>query len=65
MLAFYHSISNSQQISLSITMSFHVSASNIRVDDGHILKASVQKIDGEYVEAELDLNTCIGNDDGK
>ncbi|KXX75652.1 Cyanovirin-N [Madurella mycetomatis] len=45
-------------------MSFHASASNIRVDDGHILRARLQKADGELVDAELDLNGCIGNSDG-
>ncbi|KAK0672151.1 Cyanovirin-N [Cercophora samala] len=45
-------------------MSFHLSAQNIRVDDGHILRAELQNGDGEWVEAELDLNTVLGNNDG-
>ena len=45
-------------------MSFHASAENIRVDDGHILRAVLDNGKGEKVEAELDLNTCIGNNNG-
>ena len=45
-------------------MSFHISAQDVRVEDNHILKASIPNEDGELVEAELDLNTCIGNHDG-
>lgn len=41
-------------------MSFHASAENIRVDDGHILRASVNGQD-----AELDLNSCLGNNNGR
>ncbi|KAL1835988.1 hypothetical protein VTJ49DRAFT_5736 [Mycothermus thermophilus] len=43
---------------------FHASASDIRVDDDHILRATLINADGEEVEAELDLNTVIGNNDG-
>ena len=46
-------------------MSFHISASNIRVEDGHILKATLLDVDGNAVEAEFDLDTVIGNDNGK
>ncbi|TQV90940.1 Cyanovirin-N [Cordyceps javanica] len=46
-------------------MSFHTSSSNIRVDDGHILRASVRNGNGEDVESELDLNTCLGNSNGR
>lgn len=45
-------------------MSFHASAQDIRVDDGHILKARLQNTNGEEVDAEIDLNQCIGNNDG-
>jgi hypothetical protein len=45
-------------------MSFHASASNIRVDDGHILRATLLNEEGEAVKAEFDLNTAIGNNDG-
>lgn len=43
---------------------FHASAEHIRVDDGHILRAVLHNGSGEAVEAELDLNSVIGNDNG-
>lgn len=43
---------------------FHASAEDIRVDDGHILKARLQDAEGNYVDAEYDLNQAIGNEDG-
>jgi hypothetical protein len=45
-------------------MSFHYSAQDIRVDDGHILRARLQRGDGEYNDAEIDLNDHIGADNG-
>jgi hypothetical protein len=45
-------------------MSFHYSAENIRVDDGHILRARLQRADGEWEDAEIDLDQFIGNVDG-
>ncbi|KAK0704316.1 Cyanovirin-N [Lasiosphaeris hirsuta] len=45
-------------------MSFHISAQNIRVDDGHILRATLKNAAGEDVESELDLNRYLGNNDG-
>jgi hypothetical protein len=47
-----------------INMSFHYSAENIRVDDGHILRARLQRADGEWNDSEIDLNNHIGNDNG-
>ncbi|PQE23846.1 Cyanovirin-N protein [Rutstroemia sp. NJR-2017a BBW] len=44
--------------------SFHLSAEDIRVDDNHILRARLRNENGEMVDAELDLNTCLGNDNG-
>lgn len=46
-------------------MSFHASASNIRVDDGHMLRAVLQNGNGESVEAEYNLNDAIGNNNGR
>lgn len=46
-------------------MSFHASAQDIRVDDGHILRARLQKADGETADAEINLNDFIGNDNGR
>ncbi|CZS97642.1 related to Cyanovirin-N homolog [Rhynchosporium agropyri] len=45
-------------------MSFHAGANNVRVEDNHILKATIPNEAGEMVEAELDLNSCIGNHNG-
>ncbi|KAH7305519.1 Cyanovirin-N [Stachybotrys elegans] len=45
-------------------MTFHESAQNITVEDGHILRAELCNVDGDFVEAEFDLNTCIGNNNG-
>ncbi|EQB47658.1 Cyanovirin-N-like [Colletotrichum gloeosporioides] len=45
-------------------MSFHVSAENIRVDDGHILRAALRNENGDLNETEIDLNNCLGNNDG-
>ncbi|KAL2131518.1 hypothetical protein VTI74DRAFT_4939 [Chaetomium olivicolor] len=45
-------------------MSFHASAQDIRVDDGHILRARLSNANGEGVDAEIDLNQFIGNNDG-
>ncbi|KAK1828814.1 CVNH domain-containing protein [Podospora conica] len=45
-------------------MSFHASAENIRVDDGHMLRAALRNGNGDLVDAELDLNSVLGNNDG-
>lgn len=45
-------------------MSFHTSAQNIRVEENHILRASLSNNDGEFVQAEINLNEFIGNNDG-
>ncbi|GKZ18573.1 hypothetical protein AbraIFM66951_003454 [Aspergillus brasiliensis] len=46
-------------------MSFFRTAEDIRVDDGHILVARVANEVGEMVESSFDLNSCIGNDEGR
>jgi hypothetical protein len=38
---------------------------NIRLDNGHILRARLRNEKGEWVDSEIDLNDCLGNDDGK
>ena len=45
-------------------MSFHASATNIELEDGHILKATLLNSEGEEVDSELDLNEIIGNNNG-
>ncbi|KAL6160460.1 hypothetical protein ACJQWK_09553 [Exserohilum turcicum] len=44
--------------------SFSYSAEDIRLDDGHILRARLQTADGNWNDSEIDLNQCIGNDNG-
>lgn len=44
---------------------FFQTAQNIRLEDRHILRASLQRVDGEWQDAEIDLNQFIGNEDGK
>lgn len=46
-------------------MTFHYSAEDIRVEDNHILKARLQRADGEWNDAEIDLDNHIGNDNGE
>jgi hypothetical protein len=43
-------------------MSFHESAQNIRVDDGHRLVAELRNEGGDWVHAELNLDEILGND---
>lgn len=45
-------------------MPFHESAENIRLDDGHILRAQLRNGNGDLVDAEIDLNTVLGNSNG-
>lgn len=45
-------------------MSFHVNAEELRVDDDHILVGKLPNEDGDLVDAEIDLNEFIGNEDG-
>ncbi|CAG8949288.1 hypothetical protein HYFRA_00004913 [Hymenoscyphus fraxineus] len=45
-------------------MSFHSTAQDIRVDDNHILRARLQNNNGDWVDAEMDLNTCLANNNG-
>jgi hypothetical protein len=46
-------------------MTFYHTAEDIRIDDGHVLRARLQTADGEWNDAEIDLNQHIGNDNGK
>lgn len=46
-------------------MSFHLSAEDIRVEDNHILKARLRNENGDWVDAEIDLNQHLGNQDGE
>jgi hypothetical protein len=47
-------------------MTFYHTAEDIRIDDGHILRARLQTAEGEWNDdAEIDLNNHIGNDNGE
>ena len=46
-------------------MSFHSTASDIEIVDGHVLKADLTNADGEEQEATIDLDEIIGNNNGK
>ncbi|KAJ5947968.1 hypothetical protein N7466_000983 [Penicillium verhagenii] len=45
-------------------MSFHESAVDIELHDGHILTAKLRDGEGEEKDAEINLNEIIGNDNG-
>ncbi|KAL2786948.1 Cyanovirin-N [Aspergillus keveii] len=45
-------------------MSFHESAQNIRMYDGHRLVAELQTAEGGWVHAEIDLDEILGNENG-
>lgn len=45
---------------------FHLTAEtpSIHVHEGRWLRCRVAREDGDFVDAEMDLNCCIGNDNG-
>ena len=45
-------------------MTFIQSAENVRIDDGHILRAQLRNVNGDLVDAEIDLDHVIGNNWG-
>jgi len=46
-------------------MSFTETTTNIRLRGGHVLVANCRDKDGNWGESEIDLNSFIGNEDGK
>lgn len=46
-------------------MPFQESAENLRVEDGHILRAILETNGLVWHDAEIDLDTCLGNIDGQ
>ncbi|OJJ86773.1 CVNH domain-containing protein [Aspergillus glaucus CBS 516.65] len=46
-------------------MSFHLTAESLRLEENHILSAQLRNADGELVDSSIDLNTIIGNVDGR
>lgn len=38
---------------------------SIRIEDGRFLRCLVRREDGEFSEGEMDLNCCIGNENGE
>jgi CVNH domain len=45
-------------------MTFIKSAENVRVDEGHILRAQLRNVNGDLEDAEIDLDRFIGNNYG-
>lgn len=45
-------------------MSFQASAQEIRLEKGHVLRASVKDKHGKWVNSEINLDNFIGNQDG-
>jgi hypothetical protein len=45
-------------------MTFMESAENVRVDEGRLLRASLRNMNGDLVDAEIDLDQLIGNNWG-
>lgn len=45
-------------------MAFEASAKSFYLEGGHILVAEVSDTDGDYVNATIDLDKYIGNEDG-
>ncbi|KAI0595188.1 hypothetical protein F4775DRAFT_570490 [Biscogniauxia sp. FL1348] len=45
-------------------MSFFTTSENIRLEDNHILRARLRKVNGDWVDSEINLNDFIGNNDG-
>lgn len=43
---------------------FFATSEEIRLEDGHRLRARLQRMDGEWVDAEINLNDHIGNENG-
>lgn len=45
---------------------FHLTCEmpSVHVDEGRILRCRVAREDGDFVDAQVDLNGCIGNDNG-
>ncbi|KAK6209077.1 Ubiquitin-conjugating enzyme E2 4 [Pestalotiopsis sp. IQ-011] len=43
---------------------FFATAQELRLEDGHFLRARLQRVDGEWVDAEINLNEHIGNENG-
>ena len=52
------------KVNVATMVNFHLSSQDIELQDGHILVAKCANSDGEYVDAQLDLNYYIGNNDG-
>ncbi|KAE8163790.1 Cyanovirin-N [Aspergillus tamarii] len=45
-------------------MSFHESAEEVNIRDGHILFARLRNEEGEFQDSEINLNEFLGNNNG-
>lgn len=46
------------------TMAFHLSAQDLRIEDNHNLVGQLQNTEGEFVDASINLDEVLGNEDG-
>lgn len=46
-------------------MTFLASAQDVRIEDDHILKGQLQNVEGEWEDAEIDLDQHIANENGE
>jgi hypothetical protein len=44
---------------------FHTTSDTIVLKDKHILSSRCKRPDGSYSFSEIDLNDCLGNNNGK
>lgn len=47
-----------------ITMAFHLSSQDLHIDENRYLIGQLQNSDGEYIDASIDLDQFLGNNDG-
>lgn len=45
-------------------MAFHLSAQDLRVEDKHYLVGQLQNFDGDLVDASINLDEFLGNNNG-
>lgn len=45
-------------------MAFHLSAQDLRIEDNHHLVGQLQNTEGEFVDASINLDEVLGNEDG-
>ncbi|KAE8388306.1 Cyanovirin-N [Aspergillus alliaceus] len=46
-------------------MSFHVTAEGVRLEEHHMLFGRLQNMQGDLIDADIDLNAVLGNNEGR